>query len=86
MIHRLNLERETMEKAMRKAMHNSMKVNLEIERWIKLGNAYRKSMRIPIRPRWKQILMRVSILWAEKNVLKVMERMVMRKMKVCSLG
>lgn len=40
----------------------------------------------PISPKWKQTLMRVSILWAEKNVLKVMERTVMRKMKVCSLG
>lgn len=43
-------------------------------------------MRIPISPMWKQMLMMVNILWAEKNVLKVIERMVMRKMKVCNLG
>lgn len=67
-------------------MQSSMKVNLEMERWIKLGNTYTKSIRIPIKLKWKAMLTRVRILWAEKNVLKVMERMVIRKMKVCNLG
>ena len=32
------------------------------------------------------MLIIVRILWAEKNDLKVMERIVMRKMNVCSFG
>ena len=75
-----------MEKAIKNASRNSNAFNPSWHICNNEGHRYVNIISIPTKAKCHPIFIRVSILWVEKNVLKVIAKSVTRKIKVGNLG